>query len=160
MFYNGFGCVNPHIGGSEYVIIKKGLEVGGGFETIPLGSNNLSEFSGCLACLQQVIGFGQCVKMMGDCKILTEAVSKTKSIDNFEFNEILSKIKNIVESKFVKMEYTHVYHEFNKRSDAIATAASHSKENGMEAVFDRNWDPRSKQLATASEEWIIKNSKL
>ena len=30
----------------------------------------------------------------------------------------------------------------------------------MEAVFDRNWDPRSKQLATTSEEWIIENSKL
>ena len=50
--------------------------------------------------------------------------------------------------------------EFNKRSDAIVMAASHSEEDGMEAVFDRNWDPRSKQLATTSEEWIIENSKL
>ena len=34
VFYDGSGHVNPHIGGSEYVIIKEGLEVGGGFETI------------------------------------------------------------------------------------------------------------------------------
>ena len=142
------------------MIIKEGLEVGGGFETIPLGSNNLGEFSGCLAGLQQVIGFGQHVEMVGDYKILTKVVSKTKPIDNFELNEILSKIRNIVESKFAKVEYTHVYCEFNKRSDAIATAASHSEEEGMEAVFDQNWDPRSKQLATTSEEWIIENSKL
>ena len=67
VFYNGFGHVDSHIGGSEYVIIKEGLEVGGGFETIPLGSNNLSEFSGCLAGLQQVIGFGQHVEMVEDC---------------------------------------------------------------------------------------------
>ena len=160
VFYDGSGHVDPHIGGAGYVIIKEGLEVGGGFETIPLGSNNLGEFSGCLAGLQQVIGFGQRVEMVGDCKILTEAAPKMKPIDNFELNEILSEIRNIAESKFAKVEYTHVYREFNKRSDAIATAASHSKEDGMEAVFDRNWDPRSKQLATTSEEWIIENSKL
>ena len=53
-----------------------------------------------------------------------------------------------------------MYCEFNKRSDAIATATSHFEEDGMEAVFDRNWDPRSKQLATTSEEWIIENFKL
>ena len=78
-------------------------------KTIPLSSNNLSEFLGCLASLQQVIGFGQCVEMVGDCKILIEAASKTKPIDNFELNEILSEIRNIVESKFAKVEYTHVY---------------------------------------------------
>ena len=160
VFYDGSGCVDPHIGGSGYMIIKEGLEVGGGFETISLGSNNLGEFSGCLAGLQQVIGFGQCVEMVEDCKILTEAVPKTKPIDNFELNEILSKIRNIAESKFAKVEYTHMYCEFNKRSDVIATAASHFEEDGIEAVFDRNWDPRSKQLATTSEEWIIENSKL
>ena len=160
MFYNGSGHINPHIRESGYVIIKEGLEVGGGFETIPLGSNNLGEFLECLASLQQVIGFGQCVKMVGDCKILTEVVSKMKPIDNFELNEILSEIRNIAESKFAKVEYTHVYCEFNKRSNVIATAASHSKEDGMEAVFDRNWDSRLKQLTTTSEEWIIENSKL
>ena len=58
VFYNGFEHVDPHIGGSGYVIIKEGLEVGGGFETISLSSNNLGEFLGCLAGLQQVIGFG------------------------------------------------------------------------------------------------------
>ena len=70
VFYNGFGHVynssghvDPHIGGSGYMIIKEGLEVGGGFETIPLDSNNLGEFLGCLAGLQQVIGFGQHVEM-------------------------------------------------------------------------------------------------
>ena len=51
VFYNGFEHVNPHIRGSEYVIIKKGLKVGGGFKTILLNSNNLSEFLGCLADL-------------------------------------------------------------------------------------------------------------
>ena len=151
-FYDGSRHINPHIRGSKYVIIKKGLEVEGGFETIPLSSNNLGEFLGCLAGLQQVIGFGQHIEMMGDYKILTEAAPKTKLIDNFELNEILSEIRNIVESKFAKVEYTHVYCEFNKRSDVIAMAASHFEEDGMEAVFDRNWDPRLKQLATISEE--------
>ena len=106
MFYDSSGCVDPYIGGSEYVIIKEDLEVGSGFETIPLNSNNLGEFSGCLAGLQQVIGFRQCVKMVGDCKILTEIAPKTKPINNFELNEILSEIRNIAESKFAQVEYT------------------------------------------------------
>ena len=83
-----------------------------------------------------------------------------KSINNFKFNEILSKIKNIAKSKFAKVKYIHVYHEFNKRLDVIVIATSHFEENGIEAVFDRNWDLRMKQLATISEEWIIENSKL
>ena len=160
VFYDGFEHINSHIGGSGYVIIKEDLEVGGEFETIPLSSNNLGEFSRCLAGLQQVIGFGQRIEMVGDCKILTEAAPKMKSIDNFKLNEILSEIKNIAKSKFAKVEYIHVYHEFNKRSDVIAMVASYFEEDRMEAVFDRNWDPRSKQLATTSEEWIIENSKL
>ena len=97
VFYNDSRYINPSIRGSGYVIIKEGLKVGGGFETIPLGSNNLGEFSRCLAGLQQVIGFGQHVEMVGNCKILTEAAPKTKLIDNFELNEILSEIRNIVE---------------------------------------------------------------
>ena len=138
VFYDGSGYVDPHIGGSGYVVFKDGIEVGGGFETIPLGSNNLREFSGCLAELQQATGFGQHVEMVGNYKILTEAAPKTKPIDNFELNEILSEIKDISKSKFVKVEFTHVYHEFNKRSDVIATAASHSEEDGMEVVFDKS----------------------
>ena len=98
--------------------------------------------------------------MVKNCKILIEAAPKMKPINNFELNEILSEIKNIAESKFAKVKYTHVYYEFNKRSDAIATAASHFEEDGMKVVFNRNWDSRSKQLATTSEEWIIENSKL
>ena len=76
--------------------------------------------------------------MVGDCKILTEAASKTKPINNFEFNEILFKIRNITKSKFTKVKYTHIYCKFNKRSNVIAMAASHFEEDGMEAVFDRN----------------------
>ena len=59
------------------MIIKEGLEIGSGFESIPLGSNNLDEFSGCLAGLQQV-SFEQHIEI--DCKILTEAVPKMKPI--------------------------------------------------------------------------------
>ena len=51
IFYDGSRHVNPHIGRSGYVIIKEGLKVGGGFKTIPLGSNNLGEFLECLASL-------------------------------------------------------------------------------------------------------------
>ena len=138
VFYNGFGCVDSHIRGSGYVIIKEGLEVRGEFEIISLNSNDLDEFLRCLAGLQQVIGFGQHIEMVGDCKILIEAVFKIKPINNFELNEILSKIKNIAKSKFAKVEYIHVYHKFNKRSNVIAMAASHSEEDEMEAVFDRN----------------------
>ena len=68
VFYDSSRCVNPHIRGFGYVIIKEDLKVEGGFETIPLSSNNLSEFLGCLADLQQIIGFGQYVKMVGIVK--------------------------------------------------------------------------------------------
>ena len=137
MFYDGSGHVNFYIKGSGYVIIKEGLKAGGEFKTIPLSSNNLGEFLRCLADLQQVIGFEQHVEMMGNCKILTKVVPKTKPIDNFEFNEILSEIRNIAESKFAKVKYTPVYCEFNKRSDVIIIAASHSEEDEMEAFFLR-----------------------
>ena len=89
MFYNSFGYVDPHIGGFEYMIIKKDVEVRGRFKTILLNSNNLKEFSKCLTDLQQIIDFEQYIEMVRDCKILTEVILKIKSINNFKFNKIL-----------------------------------------------------------------------
>ena len=76
---------------------------------ISLSSNNLRKFFKYLTKLQQVIGFGQCIEMVGNCKILIEIILKMKSIDNFKLNKILSEIRNIVESKFTKIKYIHVY---------------------------------------------------
>ena len=98
--------------------------------------------------------------MVENCKILTEAVSKIKSINNFKFNKILFKIKNITKSRFAKIEYIYMYWKFNKKLDVIVIATNHFKENEMEVVFDRNWNLRFKQLTTISEEWIIENFKL
>ncbi len=35
---------------------------------------------------------------------------------------------------------------FNKRADAIATAASASVVDGMAAMMDENWDPRAQAV--------------
>ena len=57
---------------------------------------------------------------------------------------------------FDEVEYTHVFREFNKRADAIATAASWSVIDGIAAVDDskrlrppcqKNWELHPKQLS-------------
>ena len=48
MFYDGSGCTNPHLGGVGFAVFREGKEICGGFETIPFGSNNIGEFTGCL----------------------------------------------------------------------------------------------------------------
>ena len=46
MFYDGSGCTDPHLGGVGFAVFREGKEICGGFETIPLGSNNIGELVG------------------------------------------------------------------------------------------------------------------
>jgi len=141
------------------VILNRGEEVGGGFETIPLGSNNIGEFTGCLRGIEQAKFFCNQIEVVGDCKILTEVAPKSKQVENYELNEILSEIRRAM-ANFKEVKFTHVKRELNKRADAIASAASWSEEDGMEAVWDKGWDPRKTQISETSEEWIILHSEL
>ena len=48
VFYDSSGHTDPHLGGVGLQFLGKGKRYVVGFETIPLGSNNISEFTGCL----------------------------------------------------------------------------------------------------------------
>ena len=48
VFYDGSSCTDPHLGGVGFAVFREGKEICDGFETIPLGSNNVGEFTGCL----------------------------------------------------------------------------------------------------------------
>ena len=159
VFYDGSGCTDPHVGGAGYIILKDGVEEGGGSETIPFGTNNIGEFRGCLNGIKRVVGMGESVEMVGDCKILTEAAPKGCPISNYILNNLLSEIRGFI-TKFKEVKFTHVLREFNKRADAIATAASWSEEDGWSATVDPAWDPRVKHIETTSEEWIVLHSEL
>ena len=136
-----------------------GKEICGGFETIPLGSNNIGEFTGCLKGMQCARSMTNEIEVVGDCMILTKAAPKTHAIKNYALNELLCEIRKLAMC-FDKIEFIHVPRDLNKRADAIATAASWSKEDGTCAVNDHHWDPRSQHVAETSEEWIILNSTL
>ena len=43
VFYDGSGRTDPHLGGAGFAVLREGKEICGGFETIPLGSNNIGE---------------------------------------------------------------------------------------------------------------------
>ena len=63
-------------------------------------------------------------------------------INDKALNELLCEICKLA-MFFDKIEFIHVPWELNKWADAIATAASWSKEDGTCAVNDHHWDPRS-----------------
>ena len=88
-----------------------------------------------------------------------QGAPKTHAIKNYALNELLCEIRKLAMC-FDKIEFTHVPQELNKQADAIATAASWSKEDGTCAVNDHHWNPRSQHVAETSEEWIILNSTL
>ena len=48
MFYDDLNYTNSHLRGASFAIFKERKEIYGGFEIIPLGFNNISEFIGCL----------------------------------------------------------------------------------------------------------------
>ena len=60
------------LGGASFAIMVDGNEVKAGFETIPLGSNNVGEFSGGLLGLKAAREFCTEVELIGDCKILDQ----------------------------------------------------------------------------------------
>ena len=137
MFYDGSGHTDPHLGGVGFAVFRKGKEICGGFETIPLGSNNIGEFTGCLKGMQCARSITNEIEVVGDCMILTKAAPKTHAIKNYALNELLCEICKLAMC-FDEIEFIHVPRELNKRADAIATAASWSKEDGTCAVNDHH----------------------
>ena len=159
MFYNSSGHTNPHLGDAGFAVFREEKEICGGFETILFRSNNISEFTGCLKGMQCTRSMTNEIEVIGNCMILTKAVPKTHAIKNYALNELLCEICKLAIC-FDEIEFTHVPQEHNKQVDAIATAASWSKEDGTYAVNDHHWDPRSQHVVETSEEWIIVNSTL
>ena len=159
MFYDGSGRTNPQVGGAGFVILRDGKEVGGGCETIPFGTNNIGEFTGCLNGIKMAIGQSESLEVIGDCKILTDVAKQNKDIRNYPLNTLLSEIRAAT-NLFKEVTFTHVLREFNKRADAIATAASWSEEDGWEAVCDPQWDPRRNHIGTVDGKWVVQQSNL
>ena len=58
VFYDGSSHTDPYLGGAGYVIFRDGKEILVGVETIPFGTNNVSEFKGCLLGLKSARGLG------------------------------------------------------------------------------------------------------
>ena len=113
MFYDSSGCTDPHLGGAGFAVFRKGKEICGGFETIPLGSNNIGEFTGCLKGMQCARSMMNEIEVVGDCMILTKAAPKTHAIKNYALNELLCEIHKLAMC-FDEIEFIHVPRELNK----------------------------------------------
>ena len=159
MFYDGSGYTDSHLGGAGFAVFREGKEICGGFETIPLGSNNIDEFTSCLKRMQYARSMMNEIEVVRDCMILTKATPKTHAIKNYTLNKLLCEICKLIMC-FDEIEFIHIPQELNKQADAITTATSWSKEDGTCAVNNHHWDSRSQHIAETSEEWIILNSTL
>ena len=107
MFYNNSGHTDPHLGGVGFAVFREGKEICGGFETIPLGSNNIGEFTGCLKGMQCARSMTNEIEVVKDCMILTKAALKTHAIKNYALNELLCEIYKLAIC-FDKIEFIHV----------------------------------------------------
>ena len=92
MFYDGSSHTDPHLKDVGFAVFREGKKICGGFETIPLGSNNISEFTGCLKGMQCVRSMMNKIEVVGDCMILTKAAPKTYAIKNYVLNKLLCEI--------------------------------------------------------------------
>ena len=107
VFYNGSGCTNSHLGGVGFVVFRERKEICGGFETFPLGSNNIGKFTGCLKGMQCVKSITKEIEVVGDYIILTKVAPKTHAIKNYALNELFCEICKLAMC-FDKIEFTHV----------------------------------------------------
>ena len=113
MFYDSSGKTNPHLEGAGFAVFREGKEICGGFKTIPLGSNNIGEFTGCLKGMQCTRSMTNEIEVVGDCMILTKAAPKTHAIKNYALNKLLCEICKLTMC-FNKIEFIHVLQKLNK----------------------------------------------
>ena len=71
MFYNGLG----------FTVFRKEREIYSGFETTPLGSNNIGEFTNYLKGMQSAKSITKKIEIVGDCMILTKSKFKYLNFD-------------------------------------------------------------------------------
>ena len=90
-----------------FAVFREGKKICGGFETIPLGSNNIDEFTGCLKEMQYAKSMTNKIEVVGDCMILTKAAPKTHVIKNYALNELLCEICKLAMC-FDKIEFIHI----------------------------------------------------
>ena len=107
VFYNGSGHTDPQLEGAGFTVFREGKEICGGFETIPFGSNNIGEFTGCLKGMQCARSMTNEIEVVEDCIILIKAASKTHAIKNYTLNELLYEIHKL-EMCFDEIKFTHV----------------------------------------------------
>ena len=94
-------------GCAGFAVFREGKEICGGFETIPLGSNNIGEFTGCLKGMQCARSMTNEIEVVGDCMILTKAAPKTHAIKNYTLNELLCEIHKLAMC-FDEIEFIHI----------------------------------------------------
>jgi ribonuclease HI len=141
-WYDGSGRIAPLQGGAGYCILKGLEEVGCGTCTIPFGTNNIGEFQGALGAVILAKSHTKRAQIIGDCEILTKAMNEGKPVDDPALNSILEEIREECKA-FEKISFHHVSRKYNKRADALATAASISVLAGRRAMEDKLWDPRN-----------------
>ena len=107
MFYDGSSCTNSHLGGVGFAVFREGKEIYDGFETIPFGSNNIGEFTGCLKGMQCTRSMMNEIEVVRDCMILTKATPKTHTIKNYALNELFCEICKLAMC-FDEIEFIHV----------------------------------------------------
>ena len=106
MFYDSSDCTDPHLGGAGFAVFRGERDMCG-FETIPLRSNNIGEFTGCLKGMQCARSMMNEIEVVGDCMILIKAAPKTHAIKNYALNELLCEICKLAKC-FDEIEFTHV----------------------------------------------------
>jgi len=129
MFFDGCCKGNPGKAGAGAVIYKDGIEIWA--QPIYVGdmcTNNISEYVGLILGLQQAKNMNiKKLLVKGDSQLVIKQMRGEYKVSSPNIKDPHNDAKAIAKS-FDKIEFQHVYREFNKRADELSNLGLNYKE--------------------------------
>tara|TARA_B100000963_G_scaffold362039_1_gene402445 strand:- start:18081 stop:18479 length:399 start_codon:yes stop_codon:yes gene_type:complete len=126
LYFDGASRGNPgpaSFGGA--IFDEDGFEVINFKKKIGRETNNVAEYSGCLAGLKVCIQYNiKQVEVYGDSKLVIEQIKGNWKVKNTTLKAFYNEIKKLITPEyFEKITFHHVKRSNNKRADELANLA-------------------------------------
>ena len=143
MNFDGASKGNPGLSGAGAVIYKNGEEIWSSCKFIGTKTNNQAEYSSLILGLNGALTLGITnLSVLGDSLLVINQVNGIYRVKSDSLLELYEEVLHL-KTRFVSIEFNHVYRDYNKRADELSNLA-----------LERPCDTQIDFIQELDEDWI------
>lgn len=135
MKFDGGSRGNPGISGAGAVLFKDGVEIAS--VSVEVGNNNTNNQAEYMGMIEGLKLASECgyrnISVQGDSKLVLSQVEGTWKCKSALLKPLLKEAKDIVDTNFDNIVFSHIYRNENKRADELANEAMDEITNNLKS---------------------------